>query len=557
MPGVIKNLFHNSLALLSKKQNSILTAAAIIMVTVLLSRILGLVRDRLLATYFTVDELGVYFAAFRLPNLIFELLVMGALSTAFIPVFSRILVSENRDKAFSIAANIINLSIVAVIVLSIPLLVFTYPLSFLLVPKFSESERQIMVAFTRIMLIGQLLPLIVGNFVTGMLQSLQRFVIPALAPVVYNVGIICGILFLSPIMGLSGAVWGVVIGAVFFLLIQIPLIISFGYKHNWKFNIYHPSVKEIIRLMLPRSFGMGVAQIDTTVDLILASFLGTRSITIFQFAQHLQQLPIGLFGATFAQAALPTLSSAAAQKDQQLFKQIILASMHQTLFFTLPASVMLIVLRTPLVRLIFGAARFDWLATVATGKTLSFFAVSIFAQSLVQLYARAFYAIHDTKTPVIVGLISVIINTLLSCLFVLWLKYPVWALAISASIASLINALLLFILLYTRISGFSLRSLVIPPIKMVVASLVTGIFLYVPIKLLDQLVFDTTRVFDLLLLTGVASISGLSVYIFLAWFLDIEEVATFFKFLQKVKQAPKLLFTRSEELVESETTAIP
>ena len=551
-----KKVLSGSAYLLQKKQTTILSAAGVIMATVFVSRILGLVRDRLLATYFDVDVLGVYFAAFRLPNLVFELLIMGALATAFIPVFTTLLVRDEEKNAFAMASNVINASLLLALILVLPLILFTRQLSYLLVPGFSEPQRAQMITYTRIMLVGQLVPLIIGNFVTGMLQSFQRFLVPALAPVFYNLGIILGIVFLTPVIGLSGAVWGVVIGAVFYLLIQLPLLFHLGFRWQWVLDLKHQGLREVGRLMLPRTFGMAVSQIDITVDLILASFLGSRAITIFYFAQHLQQLPIGLFGGTFAQAALPSLSTKAAEKNHTDFKNTVLASMHQILFFVLPASVLLSVLRTPVVRLVFGAARFDWAATVATGYTLSFFALSIFAQSLVQLFGRAFYALHDTKTPVVIGVISVVINTVLSLVFILVLKYEVWALALSTSIASIVNGLLLMISLHLKVEGFDLKKLLIPPLKIAVASLFTGLFIYIPLKLFDQLVFDTTRVIDLILLTGLASVSGLSVYIFLAWFLDIEEVTAFFKILQKVKKVPRMFFPQTTELVNGDRPTV-
>ncbi len=526
------------------------------MLTVLLSRGLGVIRERLLYLYFTPDEAGIYFAAFRLPNFIFELLVVGALSTAFIPVFTNLLIKDSDRGAFTMASQIINISIIAVIILSLPLLIFTRQFSYILVPGFSEGERELLIPFTRIMLLGQLLPLIIGNIITGMLQSYQYFLFPALAPVVYNLGIISGIVLLSPHYGLYGPVTGVVIGGVLFLLIQLPMLLKIKYRHIFKINLHDKNVREVIKLMLPRTFGVAVSQIDTTVDLILASFLGARNISIFYCAQNLQQLPIGLFGATFAQAALPTLSKEATNSDLTGFKKIILASMHQILFFVLPISVMLIVLRTPIVRLAYGSKKFDWAATVITGKTMSIFAISVFAQSLVYLFARAFYALRDTKTPVVIGVASVVTTTILSIIFINILKYPVWSLALSTSIASIINVLFLFIYLYKKVKGFEIKSLIVPPLKMLIASFITGVFLYVPIKLLDQLVFDTTRVFHLLLLTGVATTSGLSVYIFLAWFLDIEEVTAFFKLMQKVKQVPRALFSRSEELVADERAPV-
>lgn len=552
---MFKNLISRSKGLFVKKQETILSAAAVIMMTVFVSRILGLFRDRLLASYYTPDELGIYFAAFRLPNLLFEMLVMGALSTAFIPVFTQYFVDKSEKEAYALASYVMNITTIGVMVLAGVLVIFAQPISYLMVPSFSPQERELLISFTRIMLIGQLLPLVIGNFLTGMLQSMQRFLLPAVAPVLYNIGIIVGTIALSS-WGLYGAVWGVVIGAMLFLLVQIPLMYKLRYRHIFSLNTTHPGVRNVVKLMLPRTFGMAVSQIDTTVDLILASNLGARYITIFYLAQHLQQLPVGLFGTTFAQAALPTFSQALAKKNIPLFKRLFLASLHQVFFFVLPASALLVVLRTPIVRLVFGAKRFDWEATVLTGQTLSFFAISIFSQSIVQIIARAFYALQDTKTPVIIGIFSVIINTVLSVVFIKFYQLPVWSLAVSTSIANLFNGFLLFWLLYRKVDGFSHKALLLPPIKIITATLITAVSVYIPLKLLDQLVFDTTRVFNLLLLTGIASLSGLVVYIFLAWFFEIEEVDTFFKLLRKVKLIPRTLSFNTEELVQEDQTKI-
>jgi len=216
----------------------------------------------------------------------------------------------------------------------------------------------------------------------------------------------------------------------------------------------------------------------------------------------------------------------------------------------------LMTLRIPLVRLVFGSSRFDWTSTVLTGRTLSFFAVSIFAQSLIQLFARAFYALYDTKTPVIIGVISVFTNTILSIYFVRHLQLPVWSLAISTSIASITNAILLFIFLFKKVNGFELKKLLIPPLKMGIATLIMGVFLYIPLKLFDQLIFDTTQVFELLMLTGLALFSGGSVYLFLAWFFDIEEIFALFVLLKKVKLVRRVFFSHSHSLVSDDQSAV-
>lgn len=542
--------------ILSHQHSSILSAALVIMVCVCLSRLLGLTRDRMLAARFTPEELGVYFAAFRLPNLVFELLVMGALSTAFIPVFTFYLTKKEEKEAMKVASSVMNLGFLLFLFFSLPIVIFTREISRFLAPGFNEQQLTLMVSFTRIMVLAQVFPLIFGNFLTGILQSYKSFLIPSLAPVIYNVGIILGILFLTPFYGLYGPVFGVVLGAFLFMLIQIPTTLSFGYRHFALLDLSHPGVREVGKLMLPRTLGLAVSQIDTTVDLILSTLLGARAVTIFNFAQHLQQVPIGLFGATIAQAALPTLTREKAKENLEEFKNTLLSSFHQILFLVLPLSVILIVLRIPSVRLVFGASRFDWQATVLTGKTLAFFAISIFAQAEVQLLARGFYALYDSRTPVLIGVFSVFLNTILSILFIQYFHFPVFALGLSTSIASLVNFLLLLFYLDKKVARFDKIRLFLPAIKMFLAAGITAVFLYVPMKLLDKLVFDTTRTLNLLLLTGIATSIGLSVYLFLAWFLDVEEVKTFVDLVKRVGKLKQLVFETQGEMINGKETKI-
>ncbi|MBI2611804.1 murein biosynthesis integral membrane protein MurJ [Candidatus Gottesmanbacteria bacterium] len=543
-------LFRKSIELVSRPQTGIFSASIVIMMAVFLSRILGLVRDRMLAGRFTPDELGVYHAAFRLPNLLFELLVMGALSTAFIPVFTSFLEEGRQKEAFRMASIVINIGIFIFALSAILIFIFTRPISQFFAPGFSGSQINEMVSYTRIMLVAQVFPLILGNFFTGILQSFRNFIIPAAAPVLYNVGIILGIILFVPMVGLYGPVYGVVLGAILFVLIQLPLVIKKGYRHNLDIDINAPGVKEVGKLMVPRTIGLGVAQIDTTVDLMLSTLLGAANVTIFTFAQHLQQVPIGLFGVSLAQATLPTLSALWAKGQKNEYKRTFLNSLHQILFLIVPISAILIVLRIPAVRLVFGAERFDWIATVMTGRTVAYFSISLFAQGIVQLLARGFFALHDSKTPVLVGGFAVILNTFLSIIFITTFKMPVWSLALSTSIASITNAGVLLFLLNRRIGGFSKLDLILPAVKILLAGAATGVALYIPIKLLDQLVFDTTRTFSLLMLTSISTIIGLSVYLFLAWFLDIPQISQISHLLKRAKTIKGIFVETSQEVVD-------
>ena len=531
------------------KQASVRSAATVLIIMVFASRVLGLLRDRMLAARFSPDELGVYLAAFRLPNLLFELLVMGALTSAFIPVYTKYLTLGKQEEAWKISNTIITISCILLAFITIPILIWTKEVSHFIAPGFTDIQVGQMIGFTRFMVIAQVFPLLIGNFFTGILQSHNLFTIPGVAPVVYNIGIIISIIVFSSSMGLWAPVIGVGIGAVLFMCIQIPSLVQLGYRNRIALDIRNQGVREIGKLMVPRTIGLAISQVDTTVDLILSTLLGARMVTVFNFAQHLQQLPIGLFGATVAQAAFPLLSQASATGDKEKFTKTLYSALNQIVFFIMPVSVLFMVLRIPIVRLVFGASRFDWQATVLTGMTLSMFAISLSAQAVSQLLTRGFYALYDTKTPVIIGVITILINTMCSVIFVQLYKFPVWSLGLSTSIASIINAALLVLYLGKRIGVGTMANMFYTPMKIIIASLLTGIALYIPLKLFDQLVFDTTRTFGLLLLTGVASAIGLVVYIFLVWVLDVREVKTFISMISQIRKPKQIILESASEVV--------
>lgn len=552
--GYNKGVMEKFWAFATKKQSTVGSAALVLALMVLASRVLGLVRDRLLSNYFGPDELGVYFAAFRIPNVLFELLVMGALTSAFIPVYTKYLAHNKEKEAQRIASALINLSLIILVAVAVPVFWGAEWISRALAPGFTESQIVQMAAFTRFMLFFQVAPLLVGNVFTGILQSYNLFLVPAAAPVLYNIGIIIGIVFLVPVWGLWAPVVGVGIGAVLFAAVQVPLIIRSGYRHTADVNPNIPGVKEVGRLMGPRTFGLAVSQIDTTVDLMLASLLGARTVTIFSFAQHLQQLPIGLFGTTIGQAALPQLSQLSAKEKQGEFVQTVRSAIHQILFLVLPASALFIVLRIPVVRLVFGASRFDWPATVATGMTLSAFSISLFAQAIIQVLARGFYALYDSRTPVKVGVATVLLNSVLSIILVLGYHLPIWALGFSTSVASIFNALLLVYLLDRRIPGFISAALLVPAIKMGFAAIATGAALYIPLKLFDQLVFDTTRTVGLLFLTGISGSIGLLTYFFLSWVLGIDQVQSVMRLTRRLTKLKGFFLEPAQEVVNGGVT---
>lgn len=521
------------LSLLNTRQSNILTGASILMLAVFGSKFLGLIRDRLLVHSFDTSTAAIFLASFGLPDLLFQILIFGALSVAFIPVFTDYLNREGEKEAFAFGSNILNLSLLIFGVVGVLAYIFTPALNSILVPGFQGQQKALTDELTRLILLAQLI-LIIGSFLIAIAQSYQRFIIPALAPLVYNLGIILGIAVLSPRFGIYGPAYGVIIGASLHVLIQIPLVRSLGFEYKLSFDVFQSGIRQVFSLMSVRSIGLAAEILSERVGMALATLVSPASLTLLTFAQHLYTVPIGLFGATIAQAALPVLSREQATKETESFKITLLTTMHQILFLTLPAAAMLIVLRIPIVRLVFGASQFNWVDTVLTGRTVAFLALGLAAQSVMLLLVRGFYALKDTKTPVMVSILTVSINIILSLIFIQVLHLDVWSLGLSYAIASNLSLFLLIHFLSQRVGGFDSNRLLYPALKMVLAATVAAAALYIPMKALDKLVFDTTRTLNLIFLTGIASFFGLGIYLFLVWFMRVEEVYTFGKLLKKI-----------------------
>lgn len=535
---------------LFKKQNNVLSAAAILMAAVLASRLLGLLRDRFLAANFFAGDawqLDVYFAAFRLPDMVFQLLVVGALSAAFIPVFTRYLLTDKRE-AWQVASTIISLGLVGFALLAGTIFILAEPLSRLIAPTFSLRELSLMVAVTRWLLLAQLF-FLVSNFFTGMLQSQQHFIVPALAPIAYNLGIIFGILVLSPVLGIFGPVAGVILGAFGHLAVQLPLTRILGFRFRWSLDWRHPGVRRIGRLMLPRTLALAVSQIELTVAVFIATSLPAGSLAIFYFAQHLNSLPVGLFGATIGQAALPVFSQNTQGRSLDKFKQLLITALNQVLYLSLPAGMILLVLRLPAVRLAFGARSFPWEATLLTGRVVALLAISVFAQAAIQILVRGFYALADTRTPFFTGAAAVLINVLLSFILVYRLNWGVTGLALAISFSSFIHSGWLFLGLSRRLGAFSLGDFWLPAGKMVLATLVTGLCLYLPFRLLDRYIFNTTRTVELIGLSLVTGVIGMAVYGLLSHWLRIKELDHFISLVKKLRHF-RLALKQTEEIDE-------
>lgn len=466
--------------LFNGKTQSITSAAIIIAGATLASRALGVFRDRILAGQFGAGiELDIYYASFRIPDLVFNLLVLGAISAGFIPIFLSHLedgfiskLTKNSDKAWRLANLVINTLFLVLVAVSLILIVFSPLIMRLIAPGFDQETLALTVKVTRIMYLSPIL-LGLSSILGGILQTFHRFFVYSLAPIAYNVGIIIGALFLSPIFGVMGLAYGVVLGAAAHLLIQIPTVLHLGYRWQWIFDWHDKGLRQMAKIMLPRTLSLAVNQLNLIAMTIIASLLAAGSITIFNLANNLQSFPLGLFGISFAVAAFPSLSLLATKKGHKDFIYRFSITVRQILFLIIPASILLIVLRAQVVRVVLGTGLFDWSDTVLTIQTLTFFSLSLFAQALIPLVVRAFFALHDSKTPFFSGLIGALVNIVLALQFVK--VFDVAGLALAFSVGSVVNFTILWIALDSKLGQLKTYSILYATGKMLIAALYMGI----------------------------------------------------------------------------------
>lgn len=473
---------------LRKQIESITAAAFLISITSLVSKILGIVRDRALAGKFGAGEvLDIYYAAFRLPDLIYNLLVLGALSAGFIPVFTSYLsvkkqnqIIKAKDKAWDFVNNVLNSVLLIVGILSIISLIFTPSIIDLLVPGFTPEQKVQTVMLTRVMLLSPLF-LSVSSIFGGVLQSFKQFIIFSLAPIVYNLGIIIGIIYFFDSFGLIGLGYGVVLGAFLHMCIQIPSLYRLGYSYQSLLNFKDKGMVQLLKMMGPRTLGLAIAQINLVVITIIASGISSGSLTVFNLAFNLQSVPISLFGISFAIAAFPTMARYADKQDYKNLIKVFSGAVKEILLFVIPITFLYIILRAQIVRLILGSGMFDWKDTIITMDSLLLFSVSLFAQSLIPLIARTFYTLHDTYTPFFVGLLSMIVNIALSLFMVhnfqmFGLSFDILGLILAFTISSILQFVILLIALRARVGFIGDFAVVKTVSKILFAAVIMAIF---------------------------------------------------------------------------------
>ncbi len=384
------------------------------MVFFVLSRILGLLRDVIIAAQFgTSLDLEAYLAAFKVPDLLFNVMAGGALGSAFIPIYTRYLSQDDEVGAWRLASAVINWLLLLTISLSLLAAIFAPALTELLVPGFSPLQKALTASLMRWLLVSTVVFGLSG-LLMGLLNAHQHFLAPALAPVIYNVAIIGGALFLSELLGVYGLALGIIIGAIGHLLVQLPALHRYGLRYIPTLALTDSGVLEVMRLMGPRMLGLAAIQLNFMWDAYLASGLAQGSYAGLEYGRRLMLLPQGIIAQSIASAAFPTFSTLAAKEDWQTLQETLTKSLRSVLYLTVPAALGLMTLATPIVQVFFERQAFNQDDTRLVVWALWFYTPGLIAHSVVEVLVRVFYALHNTKTPVFIGICSMGLNIVLS-----------------------------------------------------------------------------------------------------------------------------------------------
>lgn len=502
----------------------LMRAAGTVMLAFLLSRALGLGREMIIGLQFgTSRELDAYLAAFRIPDLIFQLIAGGALGSAFIPTFTFYLARGQEREAWRMASAVLNLLILSLTLVAAVAAILAEPLvRFVVAPGFEPAAQALTANLMRPMLLASVI-FGVSGLAMGVLNSYQHFLLPALAPAFYNLAIIGGALFLAPRFGIYGLVVGVVLGSLIHLLVQLPVLFRKGLTYS--LVVRHPGVGEVLRLMLPRIGGLAAVQVNFLVSTILASGLVAGSVSALNYAWLLMLLPQGLIAQAVATASFPTMAAMAARQEIKNLRETLSLSLRLIWFLTIPASVGLLLLRQPLVEVLLERGRFGASSTQAVAWALAFFSLGLVAHSAVEILSRGFYALHDTKTPVLVGMGAMILNIILSLALLGPLAHG--GLALANTFAASAEMILLLWILQARLPGLGSRKLAMATGKMVLATLAVGI------SLLFFLASGANLGAGLLTIGGI--FVGGGIYLFFARLFGVEELLALLNLWRKEK----------------------
>lgn len=497
-------------------------AAGIIMIAMLLSRVLGFVREQAMTTQFgRTFVTDAYIAAFSIPDLLYNLLVGGALSSAFIPVFSSYLAKGEEEEAWKVASTVIT---VAFIALTLGIIVgefFTPYLIPLVAKDFTGEKLELTIRLTRIMFPAVLFTGLNG-LMMGILNSYKDFAYPAFGAVIYNVGIIAIGIILGPYLGIAGFSIGVLVGVLGNFLIQFPSLMRMKkMKYRPRIDLSHPGVRRIFALMIPAIIGLSVNQVNLLINQNLASGLADGSITALRMANRLMILPVGVFAYAISTAVFPTLTAMASTDRMDEYKKTFSLGVRSVIFITIPAAVGLMALGEPIVRLLFEQGQFNQQDTVITAQVLFYYAIGLFAQSAVFVIVRGFYALQDTSTPVKLGILTIGANYLMNHALI----GPMGAkgLALAYSLTGILDMLALTYLLRRKVGPLGIGQILVSVGKTLLAAVVMGVSTYTMAGMFEANVDVSHKVMQMAEVGVIISIA-IAIYFIVALVFKMEEM---------------------------------
>ncbi len=442
----------------SNSNRQIARAAGTVMIAILFGQIAGLVRGILVAHAFGASpELDAFVAANRVSETLFLLVAGGALGSAFIPTFTGLIAKEDRTSAWRLASSIANAVTLTLSLLALLLAFFAPQVVHYALGLSSDPEIfALTISLLRIQLVSAVL-FGLGGLIVGILNAHQIFLIPALTPAMYQIGIIFGAVFLAPTMGIHGLAWGVVIGSLLYLLVLLPTLFKQKGSYTFTLDFYNPNTRQVFLLMGPRLLGVAVVQLNFWVNLNLASKMPFGSITGLNYGFSLMLMAQAVIAQSVAIAVMPTFSAQHALGQSDEMRSSLASTLRGVIFLAFPASIGLILLREPLIAMLYQRGKFDAQDTQLVAWALLWYAAGMVGHSIMEILTRAFYAQHDTKTPVFIGVVAMGLNVVFSILFakifasIGWM--PHGGLALANSFATALEAAALFIVMRKRLNG--------------------------------------------------------------------------------------------------------
>jgi putative peptidoglycan lipid II flippase len=493
----------------AERERHILLNTLIVALSFGLAAGMGLARNIIMARQFGLGvALDTFYAAFKLPDLLFTIVAGGALATAFIPVFTEFLASEDRAGAWRLASAITNLVVVTVGVLAgLAALFAPWLVRTLIAPGFGETQQAETAALMRLVLVSTLF-FGISAVQSSVLHSYKQFLLPALAPVVYPLGVIIGVLWLAPIWGVEGLAWGAILGALFHLLVKLPGLLRVGLRWQPVFDFHSPAVRRVLVLMGPRILDLGVFHLTLLATTNLASRLSPGSVSALEWGWEFMQLPETIIGTAFGLVAFPTLADLAARGDRAGLRATLGDALRMVITLTAPAAVGLLLLGRPLIQIVYQRGAFDPQATEAVYTALSFYALGLVGHSCLELAARAFFAMQDTLTPLLIAAAMGVFQVLLALALMRGLGHG--GLALANSVATTLEVVALLYFLRRRLGNMEGRKTLLLAGQVGVACLAMGLVVW----LLGALIRDSASTMSsaLLLLAG-GAVAGALVYL--------------------------------------------